>query len=243
MNKKIDYGIDGPKIIRNRIIGGILLELIAIGVYIFLNNIYPVKVFFVSIFSVLGVVYIISSFIMILSSKKGKLKEANRVIEMLDIKGEENVLDVGCGRGLYLIRIAKKLTKGTSIGIDIWSKDLSKNNKNATRTNAKLEGVNKKVKIKTADMTQIPFKDNTFDVVISSFAINNILDKNKRRKALNEMVRVLKQDGKICIIDLRYIREYLEFFNEIGISDVKVIKAKYLYPRSKIIIVSKKQFK
>ena len=39
MNKKIDYGIDGPKIIRNRIIGGILLELIAIGVYIFLNNI------------------------------------------------------------------------------------------------------------------------------------------------------------------------------------------------------------
>ena len=54
------------------------------------------------------------------------------------------------------------------------------------------------------------------------------------------MVRVLKQDGKICIIDLRYIREYLEFFNEIGISDVKVIKAKYLYPRSKIIIVSKK---
>ena len=69
MDKKIDYGIDGPKIIRNRIIGGILLELISIGVYIFLNNIYPVKVFFVSIFSVLGVVYIISSFIMILSSK------------------------------------------------------------------------------------------------------------------------------------------------------------------------------
>lgn len=237
MKNKVNYGIDAPDIIRNRIIGGAILGIIAIGVSIyFKDSIYPLRVFLVSVFSLLASVFIISAFLMILSSKFGKIKEAKRVINMLDIKGDEQVLDVGCGRGLYLVEIAKELNTGKVVGIDIWSNDLSKNSKKATMANAKLENVSKKVKVKTADMTKIPFEDESFDLIISSFAINNILDENKRKDALVDMIRILKQSGKICIIDMRNNSEYIKIFNKCGLKDVKIIGTKYLYPRSKIII-------
>ncbi|MGL5312461.1 MAG: class I SAM-dependent methyltransferase [Peptostreptococcaceae bacterium] len=237
MKNKVDYGIDAPEIIRNRIIGGIVLAIIAIGVSIyFRDSIDAVRIFLVSVFSLLSGVFIISAIMMIISSKFGKKKEAERIIELLNIKGDEFVLDVGCGRGLYLIGIAKKLNKGKAVGIDIWSKDLSKNSKKNTLQNVKSEKVTKKVDIRTADMSKIPIKDNTFDLVISSFAINNILDKAKRRKALTEIIRVLKTQGKICIIDMRNIDEYVAVFEECGIEDIQILNTKYLYPRSKIIL-------
>ena len=242
MKNKVNYGVDAPEIIRNRIIGGIVLIIISVGNYIFFRDSIPaLRTTLVSIFGVLSGIFLLSAFIMLLSSKYGKIKEAERIISMLDIKGDELVLDIGCGRGLYLIEIAKKLTKGKAVGIDIWSKDLSQNSKKNTLRNAKIEDVSNKIEIKTADMVNIPYKDNTFDLVISSFAINNILDTKKRKKALKETTRVLKIEGKICIVDMRNIEEYVEILQSKGIEDIKITKTKYLYPRSKIIIGTKTQ--
>jgi arsenite methyltransferase len=45
---------------------------------------------------------------MVWSSKVGKLRVRDRLIESLSLRGDESVLDVGCGRGLLLIAAAKQ---------------------------------------------------------------------------------------------------------------------------------------
>jgi cyclopropane fatty-acyl-phospholipid synthase-like methyltransferase len=54
------------------------------------------------------------------SSKIGKIRETKRILGVYDWSGDEKVLDVGCGRGLMLIAVAKRLTKGKAFRVDIW---------------------------------------------------------------------------------------------------------------------------
>ena len=71
---------------------------------------------------------------MVWSSKVGKLSARDRLIEALSLRGDESVLDVGCGRGLLLIAAAKLLTTGKAVGVDLWSaKDQSDNLPESTR--------------------------------------------------------------------------------------------------------------
>src|SRR4029077_19478974 len=79
---------------------------------------------------------------MIYSSKVGKVRARERLLDRVAWTGGEQVLDVGCGRGLMLIGAAKRLTTGTATGIDVWqTEDLSGNKPEATLENARREGV------------------------------------------------------------------------------------------------------
>jgi cyclopropane fatty-acyl-phospholipid synthase-like methyltransferase len=65
---------------------------------------------------------------MLYSSRVGKLRMRGLVIDALGLRGNERVLDVGCGRGLLLIEAAKRLPEGEAVGLDLWStRDLSDN--------------------------------------------------------------------------------------------------------------------
>ena len=71
--------------------------------------------------------------------------------------GCEQVLDVGCGRGLMLIGAAKRLNTGRAIGVDIWKmEDQSQNLPTAALANAKIEFVAERVEVRTADMRGVP---------------------------------------------------------------------------------------
>ena len=71
----------------------------------------------------------------------GKLRLRDRVLDGLALRGDEQVLDVGCGHGLMLLGAAKRLKKGKAIGVDIWQKeDQAGNDPEATRENARREG-------------------------------------------------------------------------------------------------------
>ncbi len=73
--------------------------------------------------------------------------------------------------------------------------DQSSNSPEATLANAKAEDIAKFVEVKTGDMRELPFEDQTIDVVVSSLAIHNIPDKEGRSaQAIHEIVRVLKPD-------------------------------------------------
>ena len=57
--------------------------------------------------------------------------------ELLTLRGDEQVLDVGCGRGAVLLLAAQRLTSGKATGIDLWqAKDQSGNALEATQRNA-----------------------------------------------------------------------------------------------------------
>src|SRR6187455_196832 len=87
------------------------------------------------------------------TTRRGKFVVWNNILDGLHVRGDEHVLDMGCGRGAVLIAVARRLTSGRVIGIDLWStRDQSGNASDVTRRNASLEGVIDRVDIETGDM-------------------------------------------------------------------------------------------
>jgi len=155
-------------------------------------------------------------------SKVGKVRERERLLDLLAWTGRERVLDVGCGRGLLLVGAAKRLSTGSAAGIDLWQEeDLSGNRPEATLDNARLEGVAERVEVHTADMRKIPFPDGSFDTVLSMNAIHNIYSTPGRAAALAEIARVLKPGGTVLIVDIRHLREYAAALRAGGCTDVR----------------------
>ena len=160
---------------------------------------------------------------MLLYAKVGKFRHRDRILRLIDWKGDELVLDIGTGLGLLMNGAAKQLTSGKAIGIDIWNKeDLSKNSSDLTWLNAELEGVADKIEIKNENILQTNFQDNYFDVVLSNLCLHNIKNKEERQKACGEIHRILKKNGTALISDFKNINEYISEFRKLEMDTEKV---------------------
>ena len=176
-----------------------------------------------SIVFTFGLIFTIEGLLMIWSSRYGKLRARDRLLDGLGLTGQENLLDVGCGRGLLLIGAARRLPTGRAVGVDLWSQvDLSDNSASATLANAAAEGVPERVEVREADMRKLPFADASFDAVVASLSIHNIYGEDGRREAIREIVRVLKPGGKVALMDIRHVREYAAGLLGAGLNEVKV---------------------
>ena len=217
-----DYGIDAPKDQRDMMWRGVTFFGLGLGLYLMNRREYPGPAG--SMFAVLGLVgvaFLALSAAWYWTSKNGKMKLRDQILDGISFKGDEKVLDVGCGRGLLLAGAAKKVPKGKATGVDIWlAEDLSGNTKEATLANVKAEGVVDKVKIETADATSLPFNEATFDVVVSSLCLHNIAALEGRAKAVAEIYRVTKPGGQIAIFDLFKVGEYAGRLRELGAAEV-----------------------
>ncbi|HYV90734.1 MAG TPA: class I SAM-dependent methyltransferase [Chitinophagales bacterium] len=213
--KKIDYGIDAPGVIRNLFIFSAIGFIVAL--FFPVIKLGPV-VINASSFVWLGIACGLTGIWMLVYSMYGKLRHRNRILNMIAWKGNEMVLDVGTGRGLLMIGAAKKLTTGKSTGIDIWNaEDLTKNNIENTINNAVLEGVKDRVEVKNENAMSMSFTDETFDVVISNLCLHNIYNADGRKKACDEIARVLKKEGTGIISDFRHMKEYQMNFRQAGL--------------------------
>jgi len=132
------------------------------------------------------------------------------------IKGK-TILDAGCGKGRFSKILANK--GGVVTGVDL-SNELLKVAKNKIKNANFIIG----------NILDLEFLDNSFDYIICVEALEHVPDTDK---AIKEMVRVLKKDGKIIIIDKNklslhnrlflpnmFVKKYMEFFN------------KWMYPRN-----------
>ena len=220
-SKKADYGIDAPGVIRTLMFCsfGFLLLGLALGFinpYLLFVQQYHFDVRWACFGSTLSLS--LSSLLMYNYSTNGKLKHRNRIINMIEWKGDEKVLDVGTGRGLLMIGAAKKLESGKATGIDIWNdKDLSGNEIENTRVNVLRESVSHKTFIKNDDARKMSFADDSFDVVLSNLCLHNIEDKSGRKKAIKEIIRVLKPGGVAIISDFKNIDEYVSVLSKEGL--------------------------
>ena len=111
---------------------------------------------------------------------------------------DKKILDVACGYGRLTIPLFK-------LGYDIQGIDISPNLIDEAKKQS--EKNNLKIKFKIGDMQELPYKDNSFDVIIciwSSFC--HMLTQIDQIKAIKEMFRILDYGGLI-IIDLPYFKK------------------------------------
>ncbi len=221
---KIDYGIDAPKMVRRLASRAIFMMAIAVVLYFANRNSSPAAALplATSVFLV-GLGFGLGAAVMFFSSRIAKLKVRDRILDSIPWRGDEHVLDVGCGRGLFLIGAAKRLKNGKATGVDIWqADDLSGNTAEAALANAKAEGVAPRVKIENADARKLPFAASSFDVVLSSLALHNIPSSADRNKALNEIARVLKSGGYLAIFDIFHTGSYAKTLQQLGFEDIRL---------------------
>ena len=219
---KPDYGIDAPGLVRFFFIAG--ATALAICLVALLSPVFEQtpQIVVGALFGIAATYLLGMGYFMLYFSKVEKLKEKEKLLNLVQWSGKELVLDVGCGRGLMLIGSAKRLSSGRAIGIDLWQQqDQANNNPSATQTNAQIEGVADRVEVKTADMRELPFPENHFDVVTSNWAVHNLEAEIDRQKALNEIVRVLKPGGIIVLADIVNQAEYVKYLRLCGMEDVQ----------------------
>ncbi len=238
ISRQADYGIDAPPVIRNLTFAGVA----SIGAGLVLNFILiSVQSGLAAIFLMWGILagasMLVTAALMVWSSKVGKLRERERLIDSLALHGDEMVVDIGCGRGLLLIAAARRLTTGRAIGLDLWqSVDQSGNHPEVTLANAQAEGVADRVEVKTGDMRELPLVDGTIDVVVSSLAIHNIPDQAGRAKAVREIARVLKPNGRVALLDFQGTDEYAQTLRELGWREVELSGLRFqMFPPVRVV--------
>jgi len=150
------------------------------------------------------------------ATRVGKFKVWAELLDGLELRGDEKLLDLGCGRGAVLLAAAKLLPNGRAAGVDIWRADQTENSPDNTLTNAAIENVADRVEVHTADITELPFDDNSFDVITSSLVVHNLPDRASREKAIAEAARVLRPGGRLLLVDIFFTSQHARQLGALG---------------------------
>lgn len=167
---------------------------------------------------------------------KGSLKIYRKYEEVLDkvykaaiakIDKSSRILDIGVGTG----NLSKKFLESgytNIIGLD-QSREMLNVAKN------KLP----ELKLRLGEFLKIPFDNNSFDMVVSTYAFHHLNDEEKV-EAVKEILRVLKENGKIVIGDLMFkseedkeeiyknlSREQIEMIEDEYFSDIEFLKKEF----------------
>lgn len=116
------------------------------------------------------------------------------IADLAAIKPGESVLDVGCGTGTLAQVIAERVGhEGKVAGVDPSPEMIAR-----ARMKAKKRAQAIDFRLESAEA--LSFADQSFDVVVSSFAVHH-LPGGVAERVLGEIARVLKPAGRICLVD------------------------------------------
>jgi len=122
---------------------------------------------------------------------KASLRDIEKKI-LSRLRPSANLLDLGCGSGRFSIGAAQ-------MGFNVVSVDITPQAIEAAKQKVKRLGITN-INFLCKDMINLPFEDKVFDYVFCPrFSINAVATFSRRRKAVEEMVRVVKNDGIIFI--------------------------------------------
>ncbi|MFX1284187.1 MAG: class I SAM-dependent methyltransferase [Promethearchaeota archaeon] len=211
MNKeKPDYGFTAIRYFIGITICGVIGTCIMVLTSLFIEAPISIFIYTISLPITISTFYIGFSYIPLYYSilRSTPIKEIWNYI-LTDFKGDERVLDIGCGTGRVSINIAKCIISGKVIGIDIYN-GVSGNSPDKAYKNAEIEAVKSKVEFNYGNVMNIPYPDNSFDLVTAGSVLHELHDDKDKLAALNEIYRVLKPGGKFVTIEiLRDKRLYL----------------------------------
>ncbi len=129
---------------------------------------------------------------MIRSMNKGHFEVTGWGLEHTDIKEDFTILDVGCGGGKTVERLSKLSPKGKVYGID-YSELAVKKSVKCNKKSIK----HGRVQIDHGSVSNLPYKDETFDLIT---AVETYYFWPDKINDLKEIKRVLKPDGKVLLV-------------------------------------------
>lgn len=127
---------------------------------------------------------------------RGLIRESTfktALVEQAGIADGHRVLDLGCGTGRLTRRIRKKHRSSAVVGLDADETALAMAREESGRSGVR-------VAWHRATATRLPYRSDTFDRVVSSLVFHHLFPADKRR-ALEEVRRVLRPDGELHIVD------------------------------------------
>ena len=120
----------------------------------------------------------------------GGKNSTRELLEMCQLESTSRVLDVGCGTGYTAYEIAK------TYGSRVTGVDLANNMVKVAQKRARKGKLEHRVDFRVASAYELPFNDDTFDVVILEAVFVALDDKTA---ALEEIVRVLRLGGTLAL--------------------------------------------
>ena len=115
----------------------------------------------------------------------------------LDIHPGDRILDIGCGEGRHTIKACQH-NDILCVGADFDLKNLIETHKKIIFHQALNDLCCKSIDLSCMDVTDLPFKNKCFDIVICSEVLEHIPDD---KRALSELIRILKP-GKILAVSV-----------------------------------------
>jgi ubiquinone/menaquinone biosynthesis C-methylase UbiE len=134
-------------------------------------------------------------------SSRGQWRELRqRTVTLARIQPGEQVLDVGCGTGTLAMEVVRRVgATGRVAGVDPGTEQIARARSKAARRNLPVD-------FQIGVIEQLPFPDQTFDVVLSTLMMHHLPDPLKRQ-GLAEIARVLKPGGRLVIADFKHKKE------------------------------------
>jgi len=128
------------------------------------------------------------------------------ILKVLTARCKDLVLDAGCGTGLLINHLARRV--GHFVGVDLSMESLKVFMERSYRL-----GIKRSVSLIQADVDNLPFRDNVFDKVIALTLLQNVPEP---LDTLQEIIRVSKSNSEVAVTGLKKHFDEKSFNNLIG---------------------------
>ena len=130
-------------------------------------------------------------FLLWLAFPEKKIK--NAFISSVEFSPSEDVLDFGCGTGTLLLMLKRKHPEIKLTGMDISPQMIH-------LAASKIKKAGSDIHVHVYDGKRLPFNENSFDKIISSFVFHH-LSTSFKSVILKDILRVLQPGSKLYIVD------------------------------------------
>ncbi|QQG49306.1 MAG: methyltransferase domain-containing protein [archaeon] len=221
---KPDYGTDDPVTIFSLLAAGILVAASGFSVQFLRSTLGPLWVFMLSLLLLLaGLIFIGFGAGLYLGRKAWKPREVARLAATISWGGNEVVLDIGSGRGMFANTVAARLKDGLVVSLDRWRPtEVTGNSPASLLANARICGTESKISLVMGEPTHLPFKDRAFDAVVSGMALHRLKGSLEMRKASVQVIRVLKDGGRVALLIAGNSSVFEEITEEGRLKEAKV---------------------